>query len=294
LGEKTRLIVVPDGSLHAVAFGALLDSQTRYLVDTHVISYAPSATTYYLLSESTPRREQAVSLLSVGGANYSYYRSPIDGALSAVRSGGFFDPSTAPRWSPIPYSLLEVSELAAAWRGRTTLLTGDRAAEANLKHLPLSSFGVLHFALHSAVDREFPDRSALVLSSRRSDSEDDLLQAREVLNLALDADLVTLSACDAGSGTIEGIAGVNSLVQAFLMAGSSSVVASVWPADDMFTAALMKAFYANLRDGLDKAEALTLAKRQLLKLHGPSAVPFYWAGFRLVGDSHGTISGGQQ
>ena len=87
---------------------------------------------------------------------------------------------------------------------------------------------------------------------------------------------------------------MNSLVQAFLMAGSRSVVASVWSADDMFTAALMKAFYANLRDGLDKAEALTLAKRHLLRIHGPSAVPFYWAGFRLVGDSHGTISGDQR
>lgn len=53
----------------------------------------------------------------------------------------------------------------------------------------------------------------------------------------------------------------------------------------------MKAFYANLRQGLDKADALTLAKRELLSVHGPNAVPFFWAGFRLVGDSHGTILG---
>jgi CHAT domain-containing protein len=53
----------------------------------------------------------------------------------------------------------------------------------------------------------------------------------------------------------------------------------------------MRRFYANLRQGLDKAEALTLAKRQLLHLNGPNALPFYWAGFRLVGDSHSTISG---
>ena len=59
----------------------------------------------------------------------------------------------------------------------------------------------------------------------------------------------------------------------------------------MFTAALMKAFYGNLRQGLDKAEALTLAKRELLRVHGPNAVPFFWAGFRLVGDSHGTVLG---
>jgi len=102
---------------------------------------------------------------------------------------------------------------------------------------------------------------------------------------------VTLSACDAGAGKIEGVAGMNSLVQAFLMAGARSVVATVWAADDTFTAALMRRFYANLRQGHDKAEALTLAKRELLRMNGPNALPFYWAGFRLVGDAHGIVSG---
>jgi CHAT domain-containing protein len=75
------------------------------------------------------------------------------------------------------------------------------------------------------------------------------------------------------------------------MAGARSVVASVWQADDTFTASLMQRFYANLRSGRDKAEALTLAKRELLKEWGPTARPIYWAGFRIVGDTHGTISG---
>ncbi|HEV2174169.1 MAG TPA: CHAT domain-containing protein [Nitrospira sp.] len=68
-------------------------------------------------------------------------------------------------------------------------------------------------------------------------------------------------------------------------------MATVWDADDTFTAALMRRFYANLRQGFDKAEALTLAKRELLHTNGPNAVPFYWAGFRLVGDSRGVITG---
>ena len=75
------------------------------------------------------------------------------------------------------------------------------------------------------------------------------------------------------------------------MAGSRSVVATTWAADDTFTAALMHRFYANLRQGLDKVQALTLAKRELLRINGPNAIPFYWAGFRLVGDSHGIVSG---
>jgi len=184
-----------------------------------------------------------------------------------------------------------VNDVAATQFGKTLILTGDEATESAIKRLTLSNFRMLHFAVHSTVDEEFPDRSALVLSPDKSDVEDNLLQAREIVGLDLNAELVTLSACDAGSGRIEGVAGMNSLVQAFLMAGARSVVASIWPADDTFTAALMRRFYANLRQGLDKAEALTLAKRQLLHLNGPNALPFYWAGFRLVGDSHGTISG---
>jgi CHAT domain-containing protein len=289
LSQSKRLVIVPDGKLHLAAFGALLDPAARYLVDTQVISYAPSATAYHLLSTRFPQPPLHARVLGVGGARYA---SPRFGEIqSSFRRSRFFDRSGAPRWSPIPQSLAEVHDVANSGLGKPLLLTGDAATEADLKRLPLAIFRVLHFALHSTIDDEFPDRSALVLSPDRDNKEDDLLQAREILGIGLNADLVTLSACDAGAGSIEGIAGMNSLVQAFLMAGSRSVVASIWPAEDVFTAALMRRFYANLREGFDKAEALTLAKRQLLRTHGPDAHPFLWAGFRLVGDAHGRVAG---
>ena len=289
LSQSKRLVIIPDGKLNLVAFGGLLDSNERYVVETHVVSYAPSATVYCLLSEPTPPRTDQLAMLGIGGARYSS-RGPGDGS-SQVRGFGLFSPSSPPRWSAIPQSLAEVTDVAASQIGKTLVLTGDNATEADLKRLSLSRFRVLHLALHSTIDEEFPDRSALVLTSRKNDKEDGLLQAREILSLYLNAELVTLSACDAGAGTLEGIAGMDSLVQSFLMAGSRSVVASIWPADDIFTAALMRRFYANLRQGFDKAEALTLAKRELLRINGPNTPPFYWAGFRLVGDAHGTVSG---
>ena len=289
LGHSTRVVIVPDGKLHLVAFDALIDQNDRYVVDTHVISYAPSATVYYLLSRPMPSHTPQMALLAVGGAHYNFLG--FGDIRSALRGFGMFDPSRPPRWSPIPQSLTEVADVAASQLGKELVLTGDNATEAAVKRLPLSTFRVLHFALHSTIDDEFPDRSALVLSSQINDGEDDLLQAREIVGLDLNAELVTLSACDAGAGKIEGVAGMNSLVQAFLMAGARSVVATVWAADDTFTAALMRRFYANLRQGHDKAEALTLAKRELLRMNGPNALPFYWAGFRLVGDAHGIVSG---
>jgi CHAT domain-containing protein len=289
LAQSKRVVIIPDGKLHLVAFDALVDPNDRYAVETHVISYAPSATVYYLLSRPTAQQAPQVALLAVGGAHYTISRRGDVG--SVLRGLGFFDPSGPPRWPPLPQTLAEVTDIATSQFGKALVLTGDNATEAAVKRLPLSTFRVLHFALHSTVDEEFPDRSALVLSSNKDDVEDDLLQAREVVALNLNAELVTLSACDVGAGKIEGVAGMNSLVQAFLMAGARSVVATIWAADDMFTAALMRRFYANLRRGFDKAEALTQAKRELLQTNGPNALPFYWAGFRLVGDPHGTISG---
>ena len=289
LGQSKRIVIVPDGKLNLVAFGALVDSNESYVVETRVISYAPSATVYCLLSRPRRLRTVQMAMLGVGGARYASPR--FEDIPWQVRGFGLFNPAGAPRWSAIPQSLAEVADVAASQTGKTLVLTGDNATEADLKRLSLSSFRVLHLALHSTIDGEFPDRSALVFTSQKNGVEDGLLQAREILSLNLNAELVTLSACDAGTGTIEGIAGMNSLVQAFLMAGSRSVVASIWPADDIFTAALMRRFYANLRQGFDKAEALTLAKRELLRINGPNTPPFYWAGFRLAGDSHGTVSG---
>jgi CHAT domain-containing protein len=286
--ESKAALVIPDGQLHLVAFDSLIDPEGRYVVDSHVISYAPSATAYYLLSRPLSSPPQQMTLLAVGGAHY--ISSGPGNFESALRGFGFFDPVRPPRWPALPGSLTEVNDVAAEQFGKTFVLTGDEATESAVKRLPLSNFRMLHFAVHSTVDEEFPDRSALIFSTPdNTDSEDNLLQAREIVGLNINAELVTLSACDAGTGRIEGVAGMNSLVEAFLMAGARSVVASTWSADDTFTAALMRRFYTNLRQGLDKAEALTLAKRELLYMHGPNALPFYWAGFRLVGDAHGSF-----
>lgn len=288
ISENSRLIIVPDGKLNMAPLGAAVDPQGHYLTESHILSFAPSAMAYYFLSTPKPQSSRPVEVLGVGGASYS---PPPLAAGIKPSFGGLFSALAPPRFSKLSRSGGEVTDLARADGWDTRSLTGDLATESVLKRLPLSSFDVLHFALHSAIDRDFPDRSGLVLTSHSGDTDDDLLQAREIIGLKLNADLVTLSACDGAAGTPEGIAGTDSLVQAFLMAGARSVVASVWQADDTFTATLMRHFYSNLHSGHDKAEALTLAKRELLKEWGPSAAPRYWAGFRIVGDAHGTISG---
>ena len=288
LAQSERVIIVPDGKVSMAPLGAAVDQQGRYFVETHIVSFAPSATAFALLSKPNREGLRKIDVLGVGGAQYPGI--PGVSQQSETRAGALFG-LVPPVFSKLIRSGAEVSDLATAGGWETLSLIGENATERMLKRLDLSNFDVLHFSLHSAIDHDFPDRSGLVLSAHSGGQEDDLLQAREIMGLKLNADLVTLSACEGAAGTPEGMAGTNSLVQAFLIAGARSVVASIWEADDAYTAALMRRFYANLRAGKDKATALTLANRMLLQEWKDSAVPVLWAGFRLVGDAHGTIPG---
>jgi len=110
---------------------------------------------------------------------------------------------------------------------------------------------------------------------------------REIRGLHLNADLVTLSACNTGIGPV-GEEGVENIVNAFIEAGSRSVVSTLWELQDHATADLMSNFYGHLGRGEEKAEALRQAQLTMLKSGAP---PYYWAGVELDGDPNGTLSG---
>jgi CHAT domain-containing protein len=124
--------------------------------------------------------------------------------------------------------------------------------------------------------------------------DDGLLQVREIIRLRLNAELTTLSACDTGVGKLQGQEGVSNLVEAFLVAGSKSVVASLWSADDTFSSALMNRFYQRLDRGEDTSSALRGAKLDLLAKYGDQVSAFYWAAFVTVGEAATPIRTTQQ
>jgi CHAT domain-containing protein len=190
----------------------------------------------------------------------------------------------------LPATASEVNSVASLFPGEAVLLTGKAATEESLKsQRPLSRFQVLHFAVHGYADSTFPERSALVLKAEKASKEDGLLQDREIINLQLSAELVTLSACDSGFGKLQGQEGLSSLVKAFMFAGARTVVGSLWNLDDKLSTELMRRFYFSLVGGEAKGAALRNAKLALLKEHG-SLSPHYWAGFTLWGDSVGRIA----
>ena len=170
------------------------------------------------------------------------------------------------------------------------MLLGPSATEAAFKAAGLSEYRVIHLAVHGFADSTFPDRAALVLLSDRLAGEDGFLQASEIVQLRLDADLVILSACDTAVGPLRGQEGIANLSKAFLLAGARMVVSTLWEIDDSSSLFLMKRFYAHLSANRSAASALTAAKRDMLRMFGQKALPYQWAGFTIEGTAGRPIS----
>ena len=282
MGLKKRVIVVPDSPLAGLPFEVLIDPSGKSLLQSHVVTYAPSGTVLALLRETPVVDRRAVSALAVAaGGPERRDGLPTHASLRVQRGIYDLDGTELP---PLPAAEEEAKAVASIVGGDSVVLKGAEATEFAFKQQPLSRFRILHFAVHGLISTRYPDRSALVFRNDPQGREDGLLQAREIATLPLQADLVTLSACDTGTGKINGQEGSATLVRPFLVAGAKAVVANLWSADDDFTRTLMKEFYSQLESGLDVGSALTQAKLRVTGRYGKAAPPRLWAGFIVVGD----------
>lgn len=279
LDRKSRLIIVPDGDLHRLPFEVLATPTGSRLLESHAVSYSPSATALYLIRRR-PQRAGGTAVLAVAASPDAL---PEEGSLNFGKvTRGVYDVDGAalPGLPAAKAEALMAVETMPSSANR--LLTGAESTEAAVKSLPLKTFGVAHFAMHGLLSSSFPERSALAL--RPGKQEDGFLQAREILNLDLRAALVTLSACHTGTGRLFGQDGVSSLVRPFLASGARAVVANLWTADDAFSLSLMTEFYRGLAAGKPKVVALQQAKLALIRKYGKAAPPKLWSGFLLFGE----------
>src|SRR5207253_6484938 len=120
--------------------------------------------------------------------------------------------------------------------------------------------------------------------------EDGFLQASEIVQLHINANLVVLSACDTAVGPVQGEEGVAALSRAFLLAGARGVVSTLWSIDDTYSLVLMRHFYKHLTAQEPAAYALAEAKRETIRQFGLVAVPYYWAGFTFEGTPEDSTS----
>ncbi len=164
----------------------------------------------------------------------------------------------------MPASREEVERIASLYAPKSVAYLGADATEERAKSLG-KDVPLIHFATHAVINERFPLDSALVFTipeHPKEGQDNGLLQAWEIFErVRIDADLVTLSACDSGLGKEMGGEGLIGLTRAFQYAGARSVLASLWKVEDKATAELMKRFYTYLKAGKTKDEALRVRRR---------------------------------
>jgi CHAT domain-containing protein len=129
--------------------------------------------------------------------------------------------------------------------------------------------------------------SHLVLSqTEKNPTEDGLLEAWEMKDLELSADMVILSACETARGKVSNGEGVIGMSWALFIAGTPTTVVSQWKVESSSTTELMLEFHRQLLSGknISKAEALRRASLKLMKMPQYKH-PSYWAGFVIVGNA---------
>jgi len=281
LSAARRLAVVPDGPLHVLPFGLLVDEERVPLVSRVALSVAPSATA--LAELGRPRRPAGSSAPVVAAFGDPLYPpagtpSPADAAVRTLLGRGSL--------APLPATRREVESLSAVLGPAVRPYLGAAATEERALEAGREA-RILHFACHALLDDRNPLESALALSipeAPASSRANGLLQAWEVLEqMRLDADLVALSACETALGEEQGGEGIAGLSRAFQWAGARSVLATLWTVPDESTADLMKAFYSALARDVPRDEALREAQRAILARGSDAAHPYFWAAFELLG-----------
>jgi CHAT domain-containing protein len=314
-----RILILPDGPLHAVPWAALVrelpaqdppkDRDWQFFVEWKPFAVALSATVWAELKHSRGRLDsdskgeqaaRASPVLPIAAFGDPVFRPgllPEPPPLAGARVAGALRRGLD--HSPLPFSRREVESIAQIFPGQVATFLGSEATEERAKSLPRST-RIVHFATHGFADERFPMNSGLMLTTpdlRDEHAEDGFLQAWEIFErVRLDADLVVLSACDSGRGKELGGEGLLSLTRAFQFAGARAVVASLWQVADEGSADLMTRFYRHLKNGAAAADALREAQLEIVAQipwvrdpHGERrekdfSKDFVWAAFEVFGD----------
>jgi CHAT domain-containing protein len=284
------IIICPDGILNFLPFETLKcsDAKDDWLISRYSISYTPSLSSLRELISRKRRINPGLSkyIFLVGDPDYGDHKADL--ILQSNSLEGFYS-GTPLKLGRLEHSRLELTKIAALFnKSKTFSLYGQEASEPLIKYQNLNGYKILHFAAHTLIDDKNPGRSSIILALNQNREEDGFLQMREIFNLKMNADLVTLSACETGLGQLihgEGIVGLN---RAFFFAGANAVLMSLWAVHDESTAQLMERFYVHLKKGSSISAALRSAKIEMISSKNLSH-PFYWAGFIVTGNANKVI-----
>jgi CHAT domain-containing protein len=309
LGNK-RLVIVADGALHYLPFGALPDPNTldgkggwQPLIVEHEVVNLPSASTLEALRRELAGRKPVAKTLAVLAdpvftTNDDRFkeRAPQPAAKPDESVAGLARKRILQQLTQtngglqierLPFTRQEAEQiLALSPTGEVMKALDFEASRATALSDRLGQYRYVHFATHGLADSERPELSAILLSlfDEQGRPQDGFLRAHEVYNMNLPAEMVVLSACETGLGKLTKGEGLVSLTRGFMYAGAARVVVSLWSVSDRATAELMTKFYRKvLVEGLRPAAALRAAQVEMWKSER-WAPPYYWAAFTLQGE----------
>ncbi|MCT7971850.1 CHAT domain-containing protein [Laspinema olomoucense] len=262
---EEKVIFIPHKELFFVPFPALIDESDRYLIEKHTILTAPGIQLLQIarIAKRDGPRETAGALVVGNPVMPIFQRNPGE------------EPEGLKN---LPGAEQEATAIAAMLN--TQPLIGSEATETAVVER-ITSAGIVHLATHGLLD-DFSESGLLgAIALAPSDRDDGLLTSEEIIGLELNADLVVLSACSTGGGSITGD-GIIGLSRAVIGAGAESVIVSLWQADDQATAQLMEEFYRVLPQTGDRAVALRQAMLATLPDY-PNVRD--WGAFMLIGES---------
>jgi CHAT domain-containing protein len=312
-----EIIIVPDGVLGLLPFEALVEKEGSrpddavYVGDRHTINYYQSAAVL-ALQRALQEKKAAKALFALGNPVFS----SSDDRCVAFKAGKKQQIRLAQNttqtsyrglaihrdwgkttqedkgagelvYKPLPETETEVRSIAkilgVAIKPPDILLNLD-ASESRLQETHLKDYRYIHFATHADLPGKLQGVNEPFLLLGQVDNRggnDGFLTMSEVLGLELSAEMVALSACITGRGQVMQGEGVVNFARAFQHAGARSVVVSLWEVASQEAVEYMEIFYAHLKAGKIRGEALRLARNEIKSKH-PN--PFFWAVFILHGE----------
>lgn len=274
----TKIIIVPDGFLYYLPFESVVMVESTvsgkrrpgsYLIERYEISYGPSASGIIQLRERRKEEHPGKDLLAIANPTLLESQKLIYGL-----------PYDLP---DLRFALQEVRSISRFFDSqRATILLGSQTEEGRLKSLDWRKYRIVHFAAHGVVEDDTWKHSGLLLWREEESEEDGFFQPRDIYLLKLASDLVVLSACQTGKGSLESGEGLLGFAGAFLFAGADSVIVSQWNIVDQSTSRFMEDLYKSLTEGKPIPQALREAKVKMI--HSEYSHPYFWAPFILIGD----------
>lgn len=301
LARASHVITVPSGPLLSLPFGLFVTepppkiadrdyTQVAWMARRHALTLTPSVQSFVNLRQTTTPSRANQSLIGFG--DFVPHRNP-EAILTSLHL-----PESCREQSMLIANLSELPGTADEIRGVASsigapddaIFLGTAFSEDAVKQANLADYRIVYFATHGLLPHKLqclPQPAlAMSISSHGQAQNDGLLMTEEIIeDLALDADLVVLSACDTGGpGDETGGEALSGLARAFFYAGARSLLVSHWEVPDKPTMRLLTGTFERLTSqDISLAEALQKSQVALIE-YRPLSHPLAWAGFTIVGD----------